>query len=150
MARCPSVMTLTGTMLLGIFMVYVFMAWGRRRQVAGYMDLGALMGAASYPHGGSQPLASGLTAPQAGEATAQQLLQPTVTGNVANESLRKVLIYVENNPTDLSKFLNFLKSNFFTPEAQFADPTPTSGLVGRYRNVFKETIITEASASSNI
>lgn len=141
MARCPSVMTLTGTMLIGIFIVYVFMAWGRRRSAAGYMDLGALMAAAG-----------GMTAPQAGEATARQLLQPAVTGNVANESLRKVLIYVENNPTDLSKFLNFLKSNFFTPEAQFADPTPTSGLVGRYRNVFKEAIITEAgaTASSNI
>lgn len=139
MARCPSLTTLTGTLLITTLIVYIWL--GRCQQTAGYMDLGALIGAAS-----------GLTAPQAGEATARQLLQPVVTGNVANESLRKVLIYVENNPTDLSKFLNFLKSNFFTPEAQFADPTPTSGLVGRYRNVFKEEIITEAgaTASSNI
>lgn len=148
MSRCPSVMTLTGTTLIVITLIYLWLA---RRQVAGYMDLGELIGAAG-----------GMTAPGAAgaAATPAQLLQPAVTGNVANESLRKVLIYVENNPTDLSKFLNFLKENFFTPDAQFANPTPTSGLVGRYRNVFREKIITvasatmasgvEASASSNI
>jgi hypothetical protein len=138
MARCPSVMTLTGTTLIVITLVYLWLA--RRRVQAGYMDLGELIN-----------VASGMTAPQAGAgATPAQLLQPAVTGNVANESLRKVLIYAENNPNDLSKFLNFLKENFFAPDARFADPTPTSGLVGRYRNVFREKVITEASASSNI
>lgn len=145
MARCPSVMTLTGTTLIVITLVYLWLA--RRRVQAGYMDLGELIN-----------VASGMTAPQTPQAAMQagagatpaQLLQPAVTGNVANESLRKVLIYAENNPNDLSKFLNFLKENFFAPDARFADPTPTSGLVGRYRNVFREKIITEASASSNI
>jgi hypothetical protein len=133
-------MTLTGITLIVITLIYLWLAQ-RQKQVAGYMDLGELINVAS---GMAPPGAVGAV------ATPAQLLQPAITGNVANESLRKVLIYVENNPNDLSKFLNFLKENFFAPDARFADPTPTSGLVGRYRNVFREKIITEASASSNI
>lgn len=71
----------------------------------------------------------------------QQLLQPPVDGNVANESLRKVLIYVENNPLDLTNFLNFMKASFFDPSAQFADPPNTAGIVSRYKNVFQEAVI---------
>jgi hypothetical protein len=69
------------------------------------------------------------------------LLLPKIpTGAEANDHFRKVIMYLEKNPTDAEKFLTFMQNNFFVEPCPLKDP----GTWGRQlsadstgKNIFK-------------
>jgi hypothetical protein len=66
----------------------------------------------------------------------EQVMNPKITKDDANESFRKTLVYLENNPTNASPFLEFVKKAFFTDSALFKNPMSFNGLSAKWDRGF--------------
>jgi hypothetical protein len=66
-----------------------------------------------------------------------QLLDPMPSSVEANESFRKVIRYLEKNPTDSGKFLTYIQSRFFKTACPFIDPSNWNNLIEGDMRVFK-------------
>jgi hypothetical protein len=66
----------------------------------------------------------------------EQVMNPKVTKDEANECFRKTLVYLENNPGDASPFLDFVKNSFFTQAALFKSPMSFNGLSAKWDRGF--------------
>lgn len=66
----------------------------------------------------------------------EQVMNPKITKDEANESFRKTLVYLENNPGDAPPFLDFLKKEFFTQAALFKSPMNFNGLSAKWDRGF--------------
>ena len=62
---------------------------------------------------------------------------PKIGAEEANTGMKNVLMYIENNPTDTDGFLQFIKDNFFTADAQFKSPMNFKGLSSKWSSQFK-------------
>ena len=51
------------------------------------------------------------------------LLVPVPSSVEANESFRKTMTYIEKNPTDSTKFLDYIQNKFFLTKCPFKDPS---------------------------
>jgi hypothetical protein len=69
---------------------------------------------------------------------AQNLIKETNTAGDANESFRKVLAFIENNPGGATNWLAFIKLNFFEPGAKFRENSSFEGISDRWRPLFKD------------
>ncbi len=72
-------------------------------------------------------------------AMAQEITKPKLDAGSTNESFRKVLVFVENNPTSATDWLAFLKENLFEPDAKFKSNLSFKGISERWRPLFKDT-----------
>lgn len=66
----------------------------------------------------------------------EQVMNPKITKDEANESFRKTLVYLENNPGDAPPFLDFVKNAFFTQAALFKSPMSFNGLSTKWDRGF--------------
>lgn len=66
----------------------------------------------------------------------EQVMNPKITKDEANESFRKTLVYLENNPGDAPPFLDFVKNAFFTDSALFKSPMNFNGLSAKWDRGF--------------
>ncbi len=66
-----------------------------------------------------------------------QLLDPMPSSVEANESFRKVIRYLDKNPTDSGKFLTYIQSHFFKTACPFIDPSNWNNLIEGDMRVFK-------------
>lgn len=71
---------------------------------------------------------------------AQEIIKEKNTAGDANESFRKVLAYIENNPGGATDWLAFIKVNFFDPDAKFKSDLSFNGISDRWRPLFKDPI----------
>ncbi len=70
---------------------------------------------------------------------AQEIAKPKIDAGSTNESFRKVLVFVENNPTSATDWLEFLRDNLFEPDAKFKSNLSFKGISERWRPLFKDT-----------
>lgn len=68
-----------------------------------------------------------------------QLLDPMPSSVEANESFRKVIRYLEKNPTDSAKFLTYIQTHFFKGACPFIDPSNWINLMEPDMRVFRVT-----------
>lgn len=66
----------------------------------------------------------------------EQVMNPKITKDEANESFRKTLVYLENNPSDAPPFLDFVKNAFFTESSLFKSPMSFNGLSAKWDRGF--------------
>lgn len=116
--RCPPV-----TLIIAGIAITTGLLWLWRRRTEGFVS--------------NDPKAAAMAALQI--PNAQNLLQPKITKDDANECFRKTLVYVENNPDDLDGFLTFLKSAFFTEASMFKSPMTVAGISAKWDRGFKGT-----------
>ncbi len=69
---------------------------------------------------------------------AQEIIKEKNNAGEANESFRKVLAFIENNPGGATAWLGFIKSNFFEPDAKFKKDLSFKGISDRWRPMFKD------------
>jgi hypothetical protein len=66
----------------------------------------------------------------------EQVMNPKITKDEANESFRKTLVYLENNPGDAPPFLDFVKNAFFTESSLFKSPMSFNGISAKWDRGF--------------
>ncbi len=71
---------------------------------------------------------------------AQEIIKEKNNAGEANESFRKVLAFIENNPGGATSWLGFIKSNFFEPDAKFKKDLSFKGISDRWRPMFKDAM----------
>lgn len=69
---------------------------------------------------------------------AQEITKPKLDAGEANESFRKVLVFIENNPEGATDWLDFIRSNLFASDAKFRSNLSFKGISERWRPIFKD------------
>ncbi len=69
---------------------------------------------------------------------AQEIIKPKLDAGEANESFRKVLVFIENNPEGATDWLDFIRNNLFAPDAKFKSNLSFKGISERWRPLFKD------------
>jgi protein involved in sex pheromone biosynthesis len=69
---------------------------------------------------------------------AQEITKPKNDAGEANESFRKVLVFIENNPEGATDWLDFIRTNLFAADAKFKSNLSFKGISERWRPIFKD------------
>lgn len=69
---------------------------------------------------------------------AQEITKPKNDAGEANESFRKVLVFIENNPEGATDWLDFIRNNLFAADAKFKSNLSFKGISERWRPIFKD------------
>lgn len=69
---------------------------------------------------------------------AQEIIKPKLDAGEANESFRKVLVFIENNPEAATDWLDFIRNNLFDPDAKFKSNLSFKGISERWRPLFRD------------